>query len=239
MLGRHPEIEVIVLTRGGGSADDLAAYDDEALARAIAASAIPVLSAVGHEIDFSIADLVADARAATPSQAAEMLVPDARARRETLRHFAARMRRAVLVSVTERRRAVERGRLAMVSAASRLAAERKAALSGFERRLAARHPRAEVQAGRAELFPLMQRLDAAIEARVAGARAELGTAAARLDALSPLRVLGRGYAIATDERGVALTDARAVAPGDRLDVRLHRGSIRARVEDVREEGDEP
>jgi exodeoxyribonuclease VII large subunit len=239
MLARHPEVEVIVLTRGGGSADDLAAYDDEDLARAIAACAVPVVSAVGHETDVSIADLVADARAATPSQAAEMLVPDTRARREALRHLEARMRRAVLLSVTERRRAVDRGRAALEATTIGRVTAGRAALASLERRLNARHPRAELQAARADLSPLVARLDGAIATRLAEARGTIATSAARLDALSPLRVLARGYAIATDERGVALQDASSVAPGDRIDVRLHRGTVRARVDEVNLEGDEP
>ncbi len=239
MLARHPEVEVIVLTRGGGSADDLAAYDDEGLARAIAACAVPVVSAVGHETDVSIADLVADARAATPSQAAEMLVPDARARREAPRHLEARMRRAVLQRVAERRRAVDRGRAALAASSLARIAAGRASLASLERRLNARHPRAELQAARADLLPLVARLDAAIATRLASARGTIATSAARLDALSPLRVLARGYAIATDARGVALQDATSVAAGDPIDIRLHRGSLRALVDVVFSEGDEP
>jgi exodeoxyribonuclease VII large subunit len=232
MLARHPEVEVIVLTRGGGSADDLAAYDDEALARAIAACAVPVVSAVGHETDISIADLVADARAATPSQAAEMLVPDARARRDALRHLEARMRRAVLLSVTQRRRAVERGRAAVEALSAGRVAASRSALASLERRLAARHPRAELESARADVAPLVARLEAAMATRLAHRRGALATSAARLDALSPLRVLARGYAIATDARGVALQDAASIQVDDRIEVRLHRGKFVARVEQV-------
>jgi exodeoxyribonuclease VII large subunit len=250
MLAKVPEVEAIIIGRGGGSADDLAAFNDEALVRAIAACRVPVVSAVGHEIDMALTDLVADARAATPSQAAELLVPDARARAEAIAHLGARLRRAFDHRLRDARSTLERQALRLGSP-GRLLAERRQTLddararlrgalrkqtsagrgevSRLERRLLARHPTAVLGAARAALGPQQVRLDAAMRARLARLRERLGSSAASLDALSPLAVLGRGYAIAVDREGRAILDADMVREGDMVRVRVHHGSFDTRV----------
>jgi exodeoxyribonuclease VII large subunit len=245
MLERVPEIEAIIVGRGGGSVEDLSAYNDEALVRKIASARVPVVSAVGHEIDVSLTDLAADARAATPSQAAELLVPDDASRREALEHLERRLRRAMRFTLTsaahrierlrtglgrperlvaERQQALDESLARLRDLGARLVTRRRAALTNVERRLAARHPRAVLAEARAALAPMELRLASAVRRAVAADRRRLAEHAARLDALSPLAVLGRGYAIATRE-GRALVDAADVAPGDRVEVRLHRGAI--------------
>jgi exodeoxyribonuclease VII large subunit len=249
-LARVPEVEAIILGRGGGSADDLSAFNDEELVRQIAACRVPVVSAVGHEIDMSLTDLVADARAATPSQAAEMLVPDAEARREAIQHVTARMRRALAHELrdaratlerhaarlgtparllAERRQGLDDARQRMGAALTRSVASQRAEVNRVERRLYARHPRAVLAAARAAMGPLHARLDAAMARDLASARERLAASAARLDALSPLAVLGRGYAIATGPSGRAIVDAADVREGDTIHVRVHRGALTARV----------
>lgn len=196
--------EVIVVTRGGGSKEDLAPFQDEQLARAIAACPIPVVSAVGHQIDTTIADLVADAVAPTPSAAALRVLPDGPALSQRVDEAAmaleAVMRRGLLV----RRRKVE------------------------TLLLRNRHPRERLAAIHRRAGDLEERLRRALDRRVERAHARVRAASGRLEALSPVAVLGRGYAIVLGPSGV-VTDASAVADGDRLDVRLAQGALDAVV----------
>lgn len=256
LLERVPEVEAIIVGRGGGSADDLSAYNDEELVRQVAATRVPIVSAVGHEIDTTLTDLAADARAATPSQAAEMLVPDAEARVAELEHLRARMRRALrhrLQSdkallerqraalgsperlIDERRQEVDEALSRMQAQMARALARRRGEVARLERSLAIHHPSAVIERARASIGPLSVRVDAAMRAELARLRRGLGSNAARLDALSPLAVLGRGYAIATGPSGRAVRAAREVSAGDRLKVRVHEGSLDVEVLEVHED----
>ncbi|HEX7614981.1 MAG TPA: exodeoxyribonuclease VII large subunit [Thermoanaerobaculia bacterium] len=245
--------DVVIVARGGGSSDDLAAFNDEAVVRAIAASRAPVISAVGHEVDFTLADLAADLRAATPSQAAELVV----GRRDAFEERLDRGERDLKMSLKGRvERAAHRlARLVSAPAFARFpAAVREtgvdsrvasvALFSSFRRipsALAARVAAAErgIVAWRDRAaFPfLLGRVAAERRAaadrmarRVAAASEKLSVAAGRLEALSPLRVLARGYAVVTKEGETApVTDAARVVAGEGLRVRLARGRVRARV----------
>jgi exodeoxyribonuclease VII large subunit len=258
LLERVPEVDVVILGRGGGSAEDLGAFNDEQLVRKVAASRVPIVSAVGHEIDTTFTDLAADARAATPSQAAELLVPDSEAREAALEHLRARLeqaldrtledaqdeldRLAARLGTPERLLAPRRQRVddaleRIEAAAGRIVRERRGAVSRLERRLAARHPMALISAAHGALAPLELRLVSAMRRGLAERRRALAHDAGSLDALSPLAVLGRGYAIATTPSGKAIRDAREVSPGDPLDLRVHSGRIRATVvNSVHDEG---
>jgi exodeoxyribonuclease VII large subunit len=250
LLDRVPEVDAIILGRGGGSADDLAAFNDEALVRQVRASRAPVVSAVGHEIDVTLTDLAADARASTPSQAAELLVPDAAARAEALAHLRARLGRAMAQRVARDRAVLDRhaallgtadtllgprqqvldeARARLAAAARRRLAAARAERTDLSMRLLARHPSVVVQGARAALGPLEVRLAAAARRRVTLLRGRLGDAAARLDALSPLAVLARGYAIASGPSGRAVLDPAELRAGDRVRVRVHRGAFTASV----------
>ncbi len=231
-LARAPGVDVILLVRGGGSLEDLLAFNSELLARAIRACPLPVVAGVGHEVDVTIADLAADARAPTPSAAAELALPE---------------RGAVAAELTARWRSLTR------ATATRSAA-RRARLAALDRALRAQAPTARLAARRARLAGLArslgvagaglarasgvrtqaaaERLGPAARGRVARARAALATAAARLDALSPLAVLGRGFALARGPDGAILRDAASVAPGDALSLRLARGELEASVSRV-------
>ena len=252
LVGRVAEVDVIILGRGGGSAEDLAAFDDEDLARAIAACPKPVVAAVGHEIDWSIADLVADRRAATPSHAAEMVVPDFGARRRQLREVALRLIGAVQASqgrfrerlshldkrVSAPERALRQHAQHLDELEDRLHAELEGAvkrgeqaLSNLEQRLAARDPRRVLAASALALEPLPHRLLAAMEKQLASRDHAIVRAAERLDAISPLAVLGRGYAIALRD-GAAVRRASEVSVGEVLDLRLHEGSVEVSVRKV-------
>ncbi len=261
MLQRVAEVDVIIVGRGGGSSDDLSAFQEETVVRAVAACRVPIVSAVGHEVDVTLTDFVADVRAATPSQAAELVVPDRRARRAQLDQTRVRLARAMRGRVTEDR--LELGRLMRKVSDPRLAIaasqqaldERQARLEQVARRaltsardrradlasrLLARHPIAVIRAEQAALARTKDRLVAVGSKSFAARAGTVERLAARLDAMSPLKVLARGYAIATDARGHALRAATDVRPGDRVEVRLHRGHLEAEVvlvHDARENDD--
>jgi exodeoxyribonuclease VII large subunit len=249
------DCDVLIVARGGGSLEDLWAFNDEAVARAIFACPIPIVSGVGHETDFTIADLVADLRAPTPSGAAERVVPD---REEWLRAFATAERR--LVQSTRRRLSdlgsrlqVREERLARGHPGVRLRqhAQRLDELDGRLRRafrsmledararastastlLSRASPALRVQAGRIRLASCSRALAAVARSRVAAARGRFDLAARTLNAVSPLATLERGYAIVADAAGHVLLDARSLAPGDTIDARLAHGRITATVASV-------
>jgi exodeoxyribonuclease VII large subunit len=252
-VSRHPGVDVVIVARGGGSLEDLWAFNEESVARAIAASPVPVVAGVGHEIDTTIADFVADVRAATPSNAAEIVVArrDELARR--IAHLDHRARAAVRQRIAAGRAAVHalgtrRGlltmqtrvanrerRVAELSARLRrvLARRHQAArqqLAALAERLAAVDQRRRLARLRARLAQAEGRLAPATRARHHRAALAFGSLAGRLDALSPLAVLGRGYAVcfAADGRTV-LRDATAARDGDTVLVRLEHGRLACTV----------
>jgi exodeoxyribonuclease VII large subunit len=252
-LSRVSGVDVIIVGRGGGSSDDLGAFNDEKVVRAVAGCPVPVVSAVGHDVDITLVDFVSDARAATPSQAAELLVPDCHARRDILGRTALHLVRAMRARLDEDRLAAGRivhqlgdprlalashqqlldDRLARLSARMRvLVARRRDVLSRAQTSLATSHPRAVLARHRAECARMCERLTTqwglGFERRTAG----LARSVARLDAMSPLKVLARGYAIATRGDGCAVRDEADARPGDRLTLRLHRATIEAEVLEV-------
>ena len=259
-IARVPGVDVVIVGRGGGSIEDLWAFNEEVVARAIAACPIPVISAVGHETDVTIADFVADLRAPTPSAAANLVV----ARKDEVctridRHherLAGAMRTRLLRHRARIHTATARpgfagwpGRVAMRSrhvaellqdlhraTRARLAAvERR--LDGLQARLESRDLRRRLGATRARLVTARGRLDAVIVRRRHAARTRLGALAAGLGTLSPLAVLGRGYAVCWDEaRRTILRDAGEVTDGTPIRVTLARGELSARVTGRTEEG---
>jgi exodeoxyribonuclease VII large subunit len=257
-LNRDGTVDVIIVGRGGGSIEDLWAFNEEAVVRAIARSRIPVVSAVGHETDWTLADLVADLRAPTPSAAAARVMPERRELEERVDRCRARLERA-LVHRVERMR----GRLAaadvVLANPRRLVTERQLRLEGLARRareamrtlptarrhrldrlaarLGARVPRTTSE--RAALERLEQRLRAAWERRLVSARHDLAAGAARLEALSPLSVLGRGFALARREDGAVIRDAAEIVAGDRVELRFARGGARVEVLETRPDGGSP
>ncbi|MEG1632710.1 MAG: exodeoxyribonuclease VII large subunit, partial [Oscillospiraceae bacterium] len=206
---RHKLADLIIAGRGGGSMEDLWAFNDERVARAIYDSEIPVISAVGHEPDVTIADYVADKRAATPSNAAELAVQDAADVTDSLRSSDIRLSQAM------RKRLTQYG----------------ATLADISSRRVMKSPTGFIDQRRLELDGTRARLSSVIEARVADKKREHIRLASKLDALSPLKVLGRGYSIAIDENGAAVKTAASVSVGDRLSLRLSEGALACRVEE--------
>ena len=207
-LATAREVDVILLVRGGGSLEDLWAFNSEVVAKAIAASPIPIVSGVGHETDTTIADLVADVRAPTPSAAAMLAVPD----------------RVALAALVDR----DRGRL--VAGIRREIEMHRDRVGHLRAVLRARSPRARVALARIREARAWVAATTAIERHLERRRGLLSAAATRLDALSPLAVLGRGYALVRRERdGRIVREAGDVELGDRLELRLARGQIEAEV----------
>jgi exodeoxyribonuclease VII large subunit len=204
---RRGDCEVIILARGGGSIEDLWCFNDERVARAIRRSAVPVVTGVGHEIDFTIADFAADVRAPTPSAAAELVVPD----RRTLL--------AGLAGIENRLRQLAAQWLARAN-------ERFTAVA---QRLTRAHPGARLQQQTQRLDELDLRMRRALEQALTRAGQRLQLAQRGLDAISPLATLERGYAIVTRADGSVLQDAGEVRAGDAIEARLKRGSVKARV----------
>ena len=252
-LSQQDGVDVIIVGRGGGSVEDLWAFNEEPVARAIAAAAVPVISAVGHEIDVTISDLVADIRAATPSSAAEIVIAgrgDLIGRvnrfgdllRATVRDTIRRLRTQVLeldrrpgVAGWPARLAVRGRHAAELTHALTLAAG--TTLTARERRLRtaqlgleAREPGRQLEAGRTRLVTGRTRLCAAIVHRRQGLEGRLGDLTGRLEALSPLGVLARGYAVCWNaDRTAIVRDAAAVSVGDDIAITLRRGQLTCTV----------
>ena len=201
--------DLIITGRGGGSMEDLWCFNDERVARAIYASEIPVISAVGHEPDVTIADFVADLRAATPSNGAELAVPDQNEQYELLDHLRSRMGKAMERQLRDSRTLLaQAGRCPML-----------------------RDPMSWVRDRRSLLDRQRERLGYTMNAALAERRQDMTRLAAGLDALSPLKVLGRGYAIAKGPKGILRSKKDAV-PGDRLTLQLSDGALSCTVADV-------
>jgi exodeoxyribonuclease VII large subunit len=256
------DVDVIIVGRGGGSLEDLWAFNEEVVARAIAASKAPVISAVGHEVDVTIADFVADLRAPTPSAAAELVVREKDAVVESLGALRDRLHRALrrqlerhrerLRLITERRVLTDPSRplrdahrrlddlglrlRAAVDTACRHAGHR---LELAGNRLNSASPAVRMANGRGRLGQLDGRLVATMHRVLDRSRHRLGLAAGRLDGLSPLAVLARGYSLTRTPAGEIVRSARQVQPADPVSVLLHEGTLECRVVEVKERDDRP
>jgi exodeoxyribonuclease VII large subunit len=253
LAGRRAECDVLILARGGGSLEDLWAFNDERLARAIVASPIPVITGVGHEIDFTIADFAADVRAPTPSAAAEMVVPDAEEWLNSFVRLGVRLRRGVRRRLEEHGERLRwlAGRAALVSPTARLGAHaqrldelEQSLVRALRRRLEERRERLRWLMGRAALLSPSTRLTQerlrlenlagllyrAWQQALDSRREQLLPLVRTLNAVSPLATLERGYAIVSLESGDILRNAADAKPGTLIEARLAQGRLRARVE---------
>jgi exodeoxyribonuclease VII large subunit len=227
-LGRVAGVDVIIVGRGGGSAEDLSAFNEEPVVRAIIHCPVPVVSAVGHEIDVTLADLAADARASTPTAAGELCVPERAKLGEELAVLERRLVREARHGLARNRAGLERLAAQLVHPGRRLALQRQQIDELFMRMLA-RDPRMRLRAERERLTALETRAVAALRRGLATRGGALGAAGARLDALSPLRVLDRGYALVRAPAGGIVTSVTQASPGDALEVRLADGTLDVEV----------
>jgi exodeoxyribonuclease VII large subunit len=248
-------VDLIVVARGGGSLEDLAAFNSEAVARAIAGSSLPVVSAVGHEMDFTIADFVADLRAPTPSAAAELITEAQHKVAEEIVELGRRLERAARYQVLQARQRwsrVDAGRNEMrmtqmlrrqdqrlddLAARAEQAVEMKLSiLMERQENLSAavqRHdPRERLNQSRQRLTAAHTHMEMAMLHRMHEAQSQRGALNARLDTLSPLAVLDRGYALVQDEQGRVVRDAASLATGEVVSTRLARGRFTSRVEEI-------
>lgn len=257
-LNRHPDIDVLIVGRGGGSLEDLWPFNEEAVARAIAASRIPVISAVGHETDTTISDFVADLRAPTPSAAAELVIGKKSELAEKVhqlgRRVLAQVRNLLLHYKHVARALAEHRALAGIPQKLRTYQQ---TMDDFDLRLKGGLERAHQQRVRRHLLagqklnPSQLRhlievkksnlagfgagIMRAMQKQASSGKEELANLAGKLDSLSPLAVLERGYSIASRENGTILKECEQAAPGDPIRVRLHRGALKCRVTEVEHE----
>ncbi len=252
-FNRARNVDVIIVARGGGSLEDLAAFNHEGLARVVAGSELPVISAIGHETDFTILDFVADLRAPTPSAAAELVIRSKQEVEEQLGALRRRLARAARYQLLMARQrlteAAQRGAFARMAEmlgrrqqavddlTFRLATAEAALLQRFRRRvdIATAHVRSfdvrrSLQGMRRELEARMTRLTSATRTRLLRRRARVDQLAAKLDALSPLNILERGYALVFDSAGNLVKDAAQVNAGDDITARVARGELSATVQ---------
>ena len=259
-FSRHSAADVVIVARGGGSRDDLSAFNDEKVVRAVARSRIPTISAVGHEVDVTLTDLAADLRAATPSQAAELVVArrdDFEARIGSLeRELTRTLKGRLLAAHADAARLLNAPALAgfparaaslsarafsaareLLSAVRRLPAAYRERLLRAEGAVASWPVRAAFPLGLARAAAGERAVTERLERRLGASRERLGALAASLSALDPLRVLARGYSVTYVEGTSApLVDAEGVAPGDALRIVLARGTVKARVTDISKDG---
>lgn len=247
-------VDVVIVGRGGGAASDLTAFNHERVVRTIARCPVPVISAVGHETDLSLADLAADARASTPTAAAELAVPDGIALEDLLNKERRRLDREMHHRLDRSRQDLDRATMALHARGERsLAATRgqlqrlqerlaglhprarllanKNALANLERRLASTNPGSRIVRARRDLDALVARRDVVMQRLLQDRRASLGRLGAQMAALSPLAVLERGFAMVSKDR-VIVRDAAQVTKGERLHVRLARGTLGVIVEET-------
>ncbi|WP_207952129.1 exodeoxyribonuclease VII large subunit [Paenibacillus turpanensis] len=253
IMNELAEAEVLIVGRGGGSLEELWAFNEEEVARAIAASAIPVISAVGHETDFTIADFVADLRAATPTAAAELAVPHFHEVRQGLRHLTERLQQGLYAQLSRKQERLRRAahspifrqphamlqqpaqRLDRLSEQLRLRMEALLRRSNerwirIDRRLAARDPGSQLTAAKQRLSIAQLQLVKSAKQYAKDRRTQLGSTLRQLDALSPLKIMQRGYSIVYDEKKSKLIrSVEDVQLGDLVKVQLRDGQLDCQV----------
>lgn len=210
LFNREKAADVLIVGRGGGSVEELWAFNEEKVARAVAASDLPVISAVGHETDFTICDFAADLRAPTPSAAAELAVPDCRQQQEMLEAFSRRM----------------------LSAMSDKLATEKAVIEYKKSSLQRLSPQNYIDSFRVRCDRASMAMEYAVNQRIAALNKDFSGLCAKLDAMSPLKILARGYSVAV-KNGKVVSDTQAVNKGDKIDVLIKNGKLECEIMSVK------
>jgi exodeoxyribonuclease VII large subunit len=255
--GRHRWADLLIIGRGGGSLEDLMAFNDEAVARAVFTAEIPIISAVGHETDFSICDFVADLRAPTPSAAAELATPDQlvlkaafrRTRRQLQRRIGDRLLRDSqrldhashrmqqqhpAARLAEQSRLLEKLQEVFQRTMTRLLTEQFSRLENLSGRLQTQRPDRKLLEWSGRVNKSLRSLDALVRKNIAFRREKLADLARTLNAVSPLETIGRGYAMVTDsESGEIVSSVSQLAAGDRVTTRLKDGTFDSTVTSTR------
>ena len=230
-LLQKTDVDVIIIGRGGGSAADLSSFNDEALVRAIHACPIPVVSAVGHEVDISLSDLVADKRAATPTMAGEIVSPVKEELKSQLRKIQSRLKRELELFIRNQRQELD----ATLERVHRLFSEHlytlRQRLQNLLTSLEKRHPKTKILENRQKLVNLTHQLRKRFEQKFDTDKQLFKTLVAKLDSMSPLRVLDRGYALAVHNKSPLLKSSQ-VKEGDSIRLRLSKGELACTVNDV-------
>nr|WP_231612136.1 exodeoxyribonuclease VII large subunit [Novipirellula galeiformis] len=203
-----PKLDVLVVSRGGGSLEDLWCFNEEPVVRAVAACSIPTVSAVGHEIDVTLCDLAADLRALTPTDAATRVLPDGMSLKSSAVNLRQRLDRSIRLSILQRQSEV----------------------AALKQRPILRKPMEIIQLRARLLDELDARARRAMTGQMKQGRSQVGELAASLSALSPLAVLSRGYSVTLDADGNAISDAGMLKPGDLLETRFHHGRVLSKVQ---------
>lgn len=232
---RYRVADLIITGRGGGSMEDLWAFNEEVVARAIFRSEIPVISAVGHEPDVTIADFVADKRAATPSNGAELATPDQAELFENMESLKIRMGQNMERRLKLARQQLEiRKNARVLRSPMQYLEDRQLQLDNLTGRMG-RAMQTQLGSAREKLSRRQEQLPKAQLVQLSGKHRQLETMAARLDAMSPLKVLSRGYSITENEQGKAVISASELTPGGHITIRFHSGWATAQVETVQED----
>lgn len=255
LANKRNECDVLILARGGGSLEDLWPFNEESVAHAIFKSEIPIISGVGHEVDFTIADFVADIRAPTPSAAAELVTPDCAELLQNLTRQSLQLHRQMqnkLAQVKQsilwtqkhlsqqhpKRRLIEKMQrldfceLTLVQLQTRLISQLQSKLKDLDNRIHRLTPTHRINACQHQLHLSQQRFENLMMTFIAKQKTNLANAAATLDALSPLATLARGYAIAKDSEEHILRDSKQVKAGDQIQVKLFAGELECKVERI-------
>ncbi len=230
---RRNDCDVLIIGRGGGSIEDLWAFNDEQLARAIAECPIPVVSAVGHEIDFTIADFVADVRAPTPSGAAELVVPDRKVWLRNVNRLAQRVARLGRRTLEDRAQTLDYIVRRMAAGIRQQIASNSQDVAVLRNALVQQSPAVRVERSIGRLRNIRQRLTTSGRQAVSGIEHRLQLAMRALHSVSPLATLDRGYAVVMDaHNGKALTDAGTISKGSSIRARLSKGELLATVTEI-------
>ena len=256
LANRRKEVDLLILSRGGGSLEDLIPFNDEAVARAIAKSTLPLISAIGHEIDFTIADFVADQRAATPSAAAELATPDQQTLDSRISSFQQRLNHSFLQKLSQKRATltsqlrhlqllhpqqrllqqtqhIDDLELKLTTAIQHRLSHTNGQIELLISRLNGRSPNQIISHHKQQLSNLATRFKRSFQQQQEESEKQLVTLAHNLHMASPLNTLGRGYAlVTTTENGAVLQNAADVAAGDPINVQLANGRLKCRVEEI-------